>query len=123
MSFPWTVVVGPDWPCLCFTYLLIMGPSLAFLVLVAPTLHPAVAAVGAILAASAVCALSLTACSNPGYLRKMSVGELADARRAAEEDGRANQVTVCAYCNVLREAKTSHCYECNSCVIELDHHW
>jgi hypothetical protein len=26
------------------------------------------------------------------------------------------------YCKVWREPKWSHCYECNACVKELDHH-
>ena len=116
-------MVGPDWPCLIFTYCLVVGPSVAFLALIAPSIHPGLAGAGAGLALLTVTMLSLTACSNPGYLRKQSPAELADARRHAEEDGRANSVTVCQYCNVLREAKTSHCYECNACVLELDHHW
>jgi hypothetical protein len=116
-------IVGPDWPCSIFTYLLICVPSLAFLVAIAPQLHPAIAAVGAVLALMCVGFLALTGFSNPGYLRKLSPAELADARRAVEEEGRGGSVTVCSYCNVLREARTSHCYECNACVLELDHHW
>ena len=68
-------------------------------------------------------ALALTAFSDPGYLRRMSAGELAEARRRVTEEGRAEAVTICAHCNVLREAGTSHCYECNACVKGLDHHW
>ena len=122
-SFPRVAMVGPDWPCLCITYGMVLGPGTAFLAFVAPHLHAAVVAVGAVWVCVALAALSLTACSNPGYLRKQSPADLAEARRAAEEAGREAQVTVCAYCNVLREARTSHCYECNLCVLELDHHW
>ena len=32
--FPLLCLVGPDWVCMCVTYLLIIGPSVAFLVLV-----------------------------------------------------------------------------------------
>jgi hypothetical protein len=122
-SFPRVAMVGPDWPCLCITYGMVLGPATAFLAFVAPHLHAAVVAVGAVWVCVALAALSLTACSNPGYLRKQSPADLAEARRSAEEAGREAQVTVCAYCNVLREARTSHCYECNLCVLELDHHW
>ena len=27
------------------------------------------------------------------------------------------------FCNIFREQGTSHCYDCNACVMELDHHW
>lgn len=27
------------------------------------------------------------------------------------------------FCNIFREQGTSHCYDCNACVLELDHHW
>ena len=122
-SFPGICMAGPDWPCLVLTHLLIIVPSAAFLSLVAPHLSPAVIAVGAGLALATLAALALVAFSDPGYLRRLSAGELADARRAAAEAGRADAVTLCSHCNVLREAGTSHCYECNACVLGLDHHW
>jgi len=44
-------------------------------------------------------------------------------RLRMEEEGMVGQFTVCQYCNVIRVEKTTHCYDCNSCVLELDHHW
>ncbi len=32
--FPRTMVIGPDWPCLCITFFLVLAPTVAFLVLV-----------------------------------------------------------------------------------------
>ena len=26
------------------------------------------------------------------------------------------------FCNTIRAPRTSHCYDCNACVLELDHH-
>jgi len=26
------------------------------------------------------------------------------------------------FCNVIRVQHTTHCYDCNACVLELDHH-
>lgn len=41
----------------------------------APTLHPAVVAVGVVLMLAAVGTFTVTACSNPGYLPKQTPGE------------------------------------------------
>jgi hypothetical protein len=33
-----------------------------------------------------------------------------------------SQATLCGLCNVYRIRGTAHCYDCNSCILELDHH-
>lgn len=104
------------------TYTLLLAPSLAFLILVAPNLHPAVVAFGALAAFAGVGSFTMTACSNPGYLPKQSPEQMEAQRLRMEEEGVSGQFTVCQYCNVIRVEKTTHCYDCNACVVELDHH-
>ena len=120
-TWPGVCVIGPDWPCLCVTYALIVIPSLVFLSYIAIALHPGVVAGGVVLFLAAVLSLSVTALSDPGYLPKNTPAQLWEQRRVAEEEGRAERMTLCQYCNVLREQHTSHCFECNACVLHLDH--
>ena len=120
--FPATCVVGPDYPCLFVTYTLLLGPTLAFIILCAPTLHTAVIIIEAFLIFIVVAFLSITAGSDPGILQKQTPVELEVQRERLEEEGRAQNMTVCVLCNVYREPGTSHCYDCNACIIELDHH-
>ena len=109
--FPYLFMIGPDWPCMTSTYALITVPSTIFLIFVAPRLHPAVVAIGALLAANALFWFSLTACSDPGYVHAQSPDELFAARRSAEAAGTLESLSSCAYCNVLRAEGTAHCFE------------
>lgn len=58
--FPRVCMWGPDWPCMFVTYALLIGPSIAFLLFVAPNLHPAVVAFGVILCLVAVAMFTVT---------------------------------------------------------------
>lgn len=120
--FPGTCVIGPDYPCLFVTYALLLGPTLAFIILCAPSLHVAVIVIEAFLIFIVIAFLSVTAGSDPGILQKQTPVELEVQRERLEEEGRAQNMTVCVLCNVYREPGTSHCYDCNACIIELDHH-
>lgn len=60
--FPFQCIVGPDWCCMLITYLLILGPTAAFLALVAARLHIAVVVVGALTLIATICAYSVAAC-------------------------------------------------------------
>lgn len=121
-TFPRVFIIGPDWPCLCFTFLLIFGPTIAFLCLVAPKIDPAVLAVGLILLFVTVGALSWTAFSDPGIRQRQSPHELETQKARLREAGALGAVTECGMCNILRENGTHHCYDCGVCIEELDHH-
>lgn len=115
--------MGPDWPCLCVTYSLVIVPSVAFLIWIAPPLHPAIIAVEVLLLVGTLVALTLTACSNPGTVPKQTAEQLEYQRRLLEESGASvDNYTTCQHCNVFRKAGTTHCYDCNACCVELDHH-
>lgn len=175
------MMIGPDWPCLTVTYTLILGCWLGFLIALAPLLHPGVIAGGVVCMCLTALVLTITACSDPGYVPKRSAEavqaqreqwDAAFARWRAAKQANAtavqaegsdvsgqtavtvhstpappssimadlldnppqlfdeqgtplqdlSQATLCGLCNVYRARGTAHCYDCNSCVLELDHH-
>lgn len=120
--FPSVCLWGPDWPCNICTWLLILGPTIPFQALVAWRLHIGVTLAGLVLAFFALFMLAATALSDPGYLPKQSKAGLEAQRLRMEEQGLSGTFTVCQFCNVIRIERTSHCYDCNACVLELDHH-
>ena len=77
---------------------------------------------GRLLAAFDESLIVLAECSDPGIVRKQTEAQLEAQRAALIEDARIDTVTVCQFCNIFREQGTSHCYDCNACVLELDHH-
>lgn len=200
--WPSVCMTGPDWTCLCLTYALVVGCWVAFLAAVAPNLHDGVLGGGIVLMLLTLLALTLTACSDPGYVPKRSVQSV-EAQRARwdaamdrwragvaagtgpkaegapdsvavnagggvhpyapphssltapysgaytppsslapgyagyggegdapkdlrDENGKPvedlSHVTLCSLCNIFRAKGTAHCYDCNSCVEQLDHH-
>lgn len=58
--FPQICIWGPDWPCMFVTYALLIAPSIAFLIYVAPNIHPVVVALGVVLCITAVCLFTFT---------------------------------------------------------------
>jgi DHHC palmitoyltransferase len=120
--FPYVCLWGPDWPCNLCTWVLILGPTIPFQALVAWRLHIGVTLAGLVLAFFAISMLAATALSDPGYLPKQSKAGLEAQRLRMEEQGLSGTFTVCQFCNVIRIERTSHCYDCNACVLELDHH-
>ena len=145
-SFPFTCVIGPDWPCNTASWALIFGISLAFLVLIAPRLHVAVLAANATTLAVLAAAFAVTSLSDPGYLPRQTPEQLAADRAAlgaapppaaadaavvsgmpgaggaAVDAAAAAGFTACSVCHVLRARGTMHCYDCARCVRDLDHH-
>ena len=132
-TWPKVWIVGPDWPCLCITFSLILAPSIAFFIFVASTMHTAVLLVSLLTLIILLAALSMTAGSDPGYLKKQTPRLLEQMKQnlvaqAVQQYGpeQGNQVlnnySTCIYCQQLRAPGTSHCYDCDACVEELDHH-
>lgn len=132
-SWPFICMIGPDWPCLLITFGLIFGPTIAFLALISVHMHPAIMGVSILTLLCLVVALLLTSGSDPGYVTKQSIRGYERQREriynaAEREKGPGagalalNDYSMCSLCNVLRDRGTAHCYDCNACVLELDHH-
>ena len=102
--------VGPDWCCMLCTYTLVLVPTAAFIIFIGE--HHWAARYGAVLTGSAtLVAFSSAACSDPGVIY-----------REASETGNEGDVHSCRRCDVIRPHEARHCYECQVCIDDLDHH-
>mmetsp|Transcript_29034 Transcript_29034/g.41430 ORF Transcript_29034/g.41430 Transcript_29034/m.41430 type:complete len:236 (+) Transcript_29034:44-751(+) len=89
------LMVGPDWTCMCMTYVLILVPSILFLINIAPTWGAPVIAVSIFFLILTICLFSATACRDPGIVFDNSDGsdnsitedEERGGRNSAESDG------------------------------------
>ena len=122
--FPYHAFVGPEWPCMCVTYTLIIVPSIFFFVNVASLWpSPAVLAVGIITFLLVLCAFSATACTEPGIVFVPSSYLPVSHAQDRAELGQSSRTSLeCTICNLERPRTASHCYECGLCVDQLDHH-
>ena len=101
--------VGPDWCCMLCTYTLVLVPTVAFIIFIGE--HHWAARYGAVLTGGAtLVAFSSAACSDPGVVY----------REAGQEE--TGDVHSCRRCDVIRPHEARHCYECQVCVDDLDHH-
>jgi len=141
-KFPRVCVIGPDWPCLCVTFGLIIAPSIAWFIALAPRVNVGLMISGIFTFIFLIVILAILAGSDPGIVPKQTpqMLQLQTEKIKREAEERSQKVTGAAYrpgaagssalsrystcnmCNVLRVSGTSHCYDCNVCVIELDHH-
>jgi len=141
-KFPRVCVIGPDWPCLCVTFGLIIAPSLAWFIGLAPRVNIGLLISGVFTFISLIVILAILAGSDPGIVPKQTPQmlqlQMEKIKREAEERSQKatgaayrpgaagssalSRYSTCNMCNVLRVSGTSHCYDCNVCIIELDHH-
>lgn len=123
--FPFHAFVGPEWPCMCVTYALIIVPSILFFTNVAMLWpNPAVLAVGILTFLLVLCAFSATACTEPGIVFvPSSYLPVSSTLQDRAELGQSSRTSLeCSICNLERPRTASHCYECGLCVDQLDHH-
>ena len=114
-SFPGLCMVGPDWPCLLYSYFLITFPSSMFLGHIGMSMSIYVMLGGLVLLIATLSALTITALSDPGIVQKRTDAQL-------EAEGGAKGRRMCVWCNVEKLPRMHHCFECNACIEELDHH-
>ena len=114
--FPAQLFVGPDWPCMCITLALISGLSYLWLENVARRLHPAIFVIGIVSAAVTGVAYLYAACSDPGLIFKTPQNDA--MRNVSGPKGWRK----CGQCQIWRPPGASHCYDCDMCIMELDHH-
>ncbi|CAI5722361.1 unnamed protein product [Peronospora destructor] len=109
---PMTCHVGPHWGCMLVTYCLAIGP--AFFFFIDDLMLGMKVALMASICLTTV-SFTMVACSDPGVVFQ-------DLQVADEARGDIETGIVCAQCEVLRPLNASHCADCGTCVIELDHH-
>jgi palmitoyltransferase ZDHHC9/14/18 len=141
--FPMQMFIGPEWPCMLMTNILILVPSYFFLVNVASQWHIAVQVCGIITTAVLMCAFLSTACTDPGVVwvggddssevdveagdtqGKTQAEKLEAGTAVSPSIGRSKvrgKMIMCGMCNIDRPVTAKHCHECGVCVDELDHH-
>ncbi|EQC35095.1 hypothetical protein SDRG_07329 [Saprolegnia diclina VS20] len=109
MAFPSVCHVGPNWPCMTFTFALILAPS--FICSFDRNITAWVIAVLVLSIVLTFLSFAMVACSDPGIIREDYVNP------AGEDEG-----VLCAHCRIRRPANAVHCYECEVCIDGLDHH-
>ena len=144
--FPSQCLVGPDWPCMLCTYSLISVPTILWMIWIAKPVSNWLVFLGAITWCCVIVAFSFTACSDPGIVfrpiveedlssmedglesEKIGINENKNSSRNKRgESGGAvsrntSQLRECAQCDLYRPDGAQHCYDCQVCVQDLDHH-
>lgn len=91
--FPRKCIVGPDWPCLSYTYALLIVPNMLHILFVADDYALVFQILAYAVFIFAVCALSFTACSDPGILKRQSLEYAQDQQIQGK---RGNYCSECA---------------------------
>lgn len=119
-KFPSSCVVGPDFICLLFAYLLILIPSFLVICYVAPNIHWIISLIGFINLCCVMYFLSYTAFSDPGIIPKRPPSKSQNPKPNSEQ--LRQRRVFCPYCNILRPVNSFHCSYCDACILNLDHH-
>ena len=132
-AFPQQCFVGPEWPCMVITNILIIVPTYFFIVNIAADLDMIVVILAIITVSILLVMFAATACSEPGIIWVPGDFDGAQAKSAEEklESGYVKTFTPagatvstiqCGQCQIERPRSAAHCYECGLCVDDLDHH-
>lgn len=101
------VVIGPDWPCVLMTYVVIIVPSFFVYVYLLHNLVEEV--IFFILFGVCIFGLTTVFIADPGLVRKY-------------HHARSRHWTYCDHCESFRPPLTVHCSTCQVCVADYDHH-
>jgi len=124
--FPFHCMIGPHWPLMIFTLLFITLPTYWFLTHIAGKWDSflLVSCSGSLLLSSFI----FTACSDPGIvfisphqsdIESQSPGAITYAKLNNIKNSKG---IPCGKCNIDRPSNAFHCYDCNACMEDLDHH-
>ncbi|OQR93773.1 hypothetical protein ACHHYP_02309 [Achlya hypogyna] len=121
--FPAVLHVGPNWPCMTFTFALIIAPSL--ILMLDRDVASWVSIVLILMIVLTFVSFAMVACSDPGIIREDYVNaQGADEGVLCGEDPHVSEyiMTYVAHCRIRRPPNAVHCYECEVCIDGLDHH-
>lgn len=113
-GWPFHWIVGPGRIGVACSYAMILLCFAAFLLIVAPQIHPAVVVAGALNCLFLLGSFMSVSCADPGIVYKESAD--GDLEAASEYYNR------CSQCDLERPKGARHCYVCAVCVMDLDHH-
>ena len=131
-AFPQHLFVGPEWPCMVITNILIIVPTYYFIINVAIDISIGLAIAAAVTGLTLLIMFAATACSEPGIVWIPGDGEtqakspeekLESGYKVAFDPAKSTgQNIACGQCTIDRPRTAHHCYECGLCVEDLDHH-
>lgn len=115
VSFPTHCIVGPDYICSFITSFLIIGANLLwFSAAIHGSLNSYLMAIGILVGCALITAYSKTAYTDPGIVKRMTKEEFLKLPKQSEP--------VCRICNIYRSSGTRHCFDCDACIEDHDHH-
>ena len=100
-------VIGPDWPCVMMTYIVIVVPSVFVYIYLLHSLAEEI--IFFLLFGVCIFGLTTVFIADPGLVRKY-------------HHARSRHWTYCDHCESFRPPGTVHCSTCQVCVAEYDHH-
>lgn len=100
-------VVGPDWPCVLVTYVIIVLPAILIYYYMTPYIPEKV--IFDVLFAFCIFGLTAVVTADPGLVRKY-------------HHARSRHWTYCDHCESYRPPGTVHCSTCQVCIAGYDHH-
>ena len=135
VAFPAHCIMGPDFCCSFFTTSLIISANLYWFSLAFKhNLNKFYTAGGIFFGLALLISYSKTAYSDPGIVKKLTREEFLKLPKQSDP--------VCRVCNIYRPigsgrpfpslhhlqlcrclSGTRHCYDCNACIEDHDHHW
>jgi len=101
------VVIGPDWPCVIMTYIVIVVPSVFVYLYIVDNLAEEI--IFFLIFGLCIFGLTTVFIADPGLVRKY-------------HHARDRTWTYCDHCESFRPPKTVHCSTCQVCVAFYDHH-
>ncbi|CCI49022.1 unnamed protein product [Albugo candida] len=135
--FPTTCHIGPDRFWMLLTYTIILAPIIivaSVTQLGETSIELACQTALAVTTFLTLILFSMTACSDPGMIfeerKNISLEVYTPGSPPVtlltapmeSEDEPVQEMIVCASCHISRPVNASHCYDCNACILELDHH-
>lgn len=148
--FPFHCMVGPDWAIMIMTSISIIVPTVLFLVFISENISRYMTIADAIVATIAIVSHWITAFSDPGivftqdtnlydpgyphqeFIRVDIERGKTDSTNQTEDDSKQNhdvslqssppERMECAQCVIVRPPSARHCYDCDVCIDQLDHH-
>lgn len=119
--FPGTCLLGPDWPCLVFSFILIWGTTVGIMVGINPgggqALVYLLGVASLILVTFFLCGAAF---SDPGIIPKRERHINTRQQDMPPSTDPATGRTLCARCLVYRPKGAYHCRDCDACILELD---
>eukprot|EP01083_Nonionella_stella_P194614 717689_1 len=111
------LVYGPDGGVTFWTIIVIVVPSVLFLIFVGPDIHFVVDIFAGILVALSLFFLVRTA-RDPGIIPRGDIPSILAGNQFLLDKG----YKYCTTCHLFRPPRAKHCGTCDNCVMEFDHH-